>query len=302
MTGGTDQGTSALSSRRRFRDLLAEARCTVQPAVYDPLGGLVVSSLGFRAIGLGGYALGAHLGIPEPMLSLEDVATAARYITLAVDLPLMVDVGAGWGDPAHVTHTIRVIERTGAASVHLEDQLYPKRVHYHKGVEHVIPEAEMVAKVKAAVRARHDPEFAIVARTDAMRTDGFDEGIRRAGAYIDAGADAIMAFPNTEEEAQRTPRELPGVALVYVNSEGNRLERPVPSVNALEHWGWRVVSYPATAVMVTSSAIRDVFSKIRDEGTSGLDPIEMIAVRKGIEDLMGLDAYYALEADTVERD
>lgn len=288
------------SARARFRALVARPGIISQPVVYDALTARIAEDLGFEAIALGGYAMGAHLATSEPLLSLEDVATLTRYVSMASALPVMVDAGAGYGEPVHVMHTVKVLEHAGAASVHMEDQIFPKRVHYHKGVEHVIPVDEMVTKLKAAIRARRDPDFVIVARTDAMRTDGYDEGIRRARAYMDAGADMIMMFPNNESETRQAPKDLPGVPLIYVNSEGNRLNRGVFALQDLESWGWKVASDAITTVNVVARAVREVLTNLRQTGRTGLVQEEMIPVRKFIEDTIGLDRYYALEEATVE--
>jgi 2-methylisocitrate lyase-like PEP mutase family enzyme len=288
--------------RAQFRELIARKGCISQPVVYDAFGARIAEDLGFEAIALGGYAMGAALATSEPLLSLEDVATITRYITLATNLPLMVDAGAGWGEPLHTMHTVRVLEHAGATSVHIEDQIFPKRVHYHKGVEHVIPVDEMTTKLRWAQQGRRDPNFVIVARTDAMRTDGYDEGIRRARAYMDAGADMIMMFPNNEEETKQAPKDLPGVPLIYVNSEGNRLNRGVFSVQQLDEWGWKVASDAITTINVVGKALRDVLSNLKVTGSTGLKQDEMIPIRKFVEDTIKLDRYYQIEEETVEHD
>jgi methylisocitrate lyase len=275
-------------------------RIIVQPAVFDPFTARVAERLGFEAIALGGFAMGAHLATSEPLLSLGDVATLAGQVTLATNLPLMVDAGAGWGDPMHVMHTVRRLERAGAASLHIEDQIFPKRAHYHKGVEHVISVEAMAAKVRAAVQARSDPDFVVVARTDAMRTDGYEEGVRRARACVDAGADMVMLFPNNEMETRQAPKDLPGISLIYVNSEGNRSGRGVYSASELEAWGWRLVYDAITVINVSARAVRDALTKLKRDGRTGLDQSEMIEVRQFVEDASGLDELYQVEAATVE--
>src|SRR5882724_137797 len=163
-----------------FREMLQAPGVLHAPIAYDPLSARIAESVGFRCLDIGGYALGASSCVPEPLLSLEEVLMATRRITAAVSIPVMVDGGAGYGDAVHVIRTVRELERAGAAAVHIEDQVYPKRVHYHKGLEHVIPAEEMCEKIRYAVRARRDPDFVIAARTDAMISDSFAEGIRRA--------------------------------------------------------------------------------------------------------------------------
>lgn len=295
-----DGSTFTTPARARFRELLSRPGIVAQPVIFDPLGARIADEVGFEGLGLGGYAMGAHLASSEPLLSLEDVAAITRRITNVTSLPLMVDAGAGWGEPVHVMHTVRILEQAGAASIHIEDQIFPKRVHYHKGIEHVVDVEAMVAKIKAAVAARRDPNFVVVARTDAMRTDGYDEGIRRAATYVEAGAEVVMLFPNNEDEARRTPRDLPGVPLVYVNSTGNRLGRGVFRVEDLGEWGWKFANDAITSTNVVARAMREFLVTLKTSGEPGVDAEEMIRVRKQIEDTIGLDEYYRIEEETVE--
>src|SRR6202022_2162380 len=209
-----------------FREMLASPGIIHAPIAHDPLTAKIAERVGFRCLDLGVYARAASSCVPEPLRSWEEVMIAPRRITAAVNIPLMVDGGAGFGDPTYVIRTITELERAGAASVHIEDQVYPKRVHYHKGTEHVISAEEMCEKIQYAARARRDPDFVIAARTDAMRTHDYSEGIRRALLYVQAGADMVMIFPNTVKEALQAPRDVPA-PLIYVNSEGNRLNRPI---------------------------------------------------------------------------
>jgi methylisocitrate lyase len=284
-----------------FRELLAGDEVIVQPAVHDAFTARMAESIGFKAVALGGYALGAHLGITEPLLSLQEVADTTAEITRVSPLPVMVDAGAGWGEPLHVMHTVRVLEHAGAASVHIEDQIYPKRAHYHKGQEHILSEEEMVTKIRAAVDARRDADFVIVARTDAMLTDGYEEGIRRARAYYDAGAEMVMMFPNGEDETRRAPRDLEGIPLVYLNATGHRLARGVFAIDQLAQWGWRLVDDGSGTFMAAARAVREVLETLHETGRTGLDEAEMLGVRGQVEEVLGLEKLLELEAATVER-
>jgi methylisocitrate lyase len=256
--------------------------------------------VGIECVGLGGYAVGAHLAVTEPLTSLDEFARIGRSVSLVSKLPFMIDAGAGYGEPLHVMHTMRVIEQSGAAAMHIEDQIYPKRVSYHRAMEHVIPLDEMVAKIKACVAARKDPDFVICARTDTMRTDGYDEGIRRSAALMEAGADMIMIFPNNEEETKRAPKDLPGVPLFYVNSTGNKFGRGVYPAKQLEDWGWRMVSDAISTVNVAARAIRNLMLDLKNTGSSNLDHDEIVKVREDIERTIGLNELYKLEDATVE--
>lgn len=284
----------------RFRELMARPRFIPALGIWDPYTARVAEALGIECVHLGGYQLGAHYVTSEPLLTLTELATTTRYITSAVKIPLIVDAGAGYGEPLHVMRTVKELERAGAAGLHIEDQIYPKRAHYHKGIEHVIPREEMVAKIKAALDARTNPDFFIMARTDAMHTDGYAEGMERANLYLEAGAEMVMIFPDTEEDARRAPREIRG-PLAYTNSEGNRLRRPLFSVQELEQLGYKLSTYPTALLCPVTQEIKRVVTNLLTTGTTGLDREKMIVWRKEVEDLIGLEEYYRIESDTVER-
>jgi len=289
------------SMTTRFRALVARPGLIVSPACFDPLTARIAAGLGFESIALGGYALGSASAISEPLMTMSEVVDAARQITACIDVPLIVDVATGFGDPLHVMRTVREFERAGVAAIHIEDQVFPKRAHYHRDYrEHTVSAEEMVDKVRFACQARQDPDFVIVARTDTMRTDGYDEGIRRARLYAEAGADMVMLFPNTAEEAARAPRDCP-VPLIYVNSSGNRVGRPVYSTQDLERFGYKM-DYDAIGTIIASfQATSAMLRRLKETGLTGLDQAEAIAGRKGIEDTIGMDAHYAVEEQTVER-
>src|SRR3954470_24041244 len=245
------EGALMESMTTRFRGLVARPGLFVAPACFDPLTARIAAGLGFEAIALGGYALCAASVIREPLMTMTEVVDAARRITACIDVPLIVDAATGFGDPLHVMRTVREFERAGVAAIHIEDQVFPKRAHYHRDYrEHTVSAEEMADKVRFACQARTDPDFVIVARTDTMRTDGYDEGIRRARLYAEAGADMVMLFPNTADEAARAPADCP-VPLVYVNSSGNRVGRPVYDTHELERLGYKM-AYDAISVTIAS--------------------------------------------------
>lgn len=284
----------------KFRELMARPDFIPALGIWDPYTARVAESLGIECVHIGGYQLGAHYVTSEPLLTLTELANTTRYVTAAVRIPVIVDAGAGFGEPLHVMRCVKEIERAGAAGLHIEDQIYPKRVHYHKGIEHVIPRDEMVAKIKAALAARTDPNFLIMARTDAMHTNGFAEGVERANLFLEAGADMVMIFPDTMEEARRAPREIKG-PLAYTNSEGNMLRRPLFSVQEFEDLGYKLSTYPTALLCPVTQEIKRVITNLKTRGVTGLDPEQMIVWRKEVEDLIGLEEYYRIESDTVER-
>ncbi|MBI2226256.1 MAG: isocitrate lyase/PEP mutase family protein [Betaproteobacteria bacterium] len=286
-------------ARTKFRELMSGPRFILALGVWDPYTARVAEALGIQCVHIGGYQLGAHFVTSEPLLTLTELATTTRYVTSAVRIPVIVDAGAGFGEPLHVMRTVKELERAGAVCIHIEDQIYPKRVHYHKGIEHVVPREDMVAKIKAAVAARTDPNFVIMGRTDAMKTSGFAEGVERANLYLEAGAEMVMIFPNTVEEARRAPREIKGL-LAYTNSEGNRFGRPLFSAQEFEDMGYKLSTYPTALLCPVTQELKRVITNLTTRGVSGLPQDKMIVWRKEVEDLIGLEEYYKIESNTVE--
>jgi methylisocitrate lyase len=285
----------------QLRRLIARPGLIVAPVCFDPLSARLVEETGFECAALGGYALGSHLAASEPLLTMTEVVEAARRLAAAISIPLIVDAGAGYGDPLHTMRTVRELERAGAAALHVEDQVFPKRAHYHRDYrEHTIPADEMVTKLRYACQARRDPDFVIIARTDTMRTDGYDEGVRRARLYAEAGADMVMLFPNSAEEAARAPRDC-GVPLVYVNSAGNRVGRPVFNTAELEAMGYKAVADAISFIIAAYAGVREALEQLRASGHTGIDAQKAIATRHAIERTIGLEESYRVEEETVER-
>lgn len=289
-----------MSMTAQLRQLLQSEPVVVAPVCYDPLTARLVEALGFKTAYLGGFALGAVTCLTEPLTNMVEMAEHARRIARRIRIPLIIDGDAGFGEPIHTMRAIQEFEWGGVAGTHIEDQFYPKRAHYHKGVEHIIPIEEMAMKIRAAVQARQDKDFLIIARTDAMRTHGYDEGVKRGNAYVEAGADMVMCFPNSVEESRRAPKDI-HAPLAYVNSQGNRLGRPIFSVQEFTDMRWKMVVEAITAPLVAIQALKRTYGQLAREGRTTLDQAEMQAVRKEIEDLIGLEEYYAIEAATVER-
>jgi 2-methylisocitrate lyase-like PEP mutase family enzyme len=290
----------SIPSRIKFRQLMDGPKFIMALGVWDPYTARVAEALGIQCVHLGGYQMGAHCVTSEPLMTLTELAHITRYVTSAVKIPVVVDAGAGFGEPLHVMRTVKELERAGAVCIHIEDQIFPKRAHYHKGIEHVVSRDEMVAKIKAAVAARTDPNFVIMARTDAMKTDGFAEGVERANLYLEAGAEMVMIFPNTEEEARQAPREIKGL-LAYTNSEGNRFGRPLFNVQQFEDMGYKLSTYPTALLCPVTQELKRVITHMVTRGESGLPQDKMILWRKEVEDLIGLEEMYKIESATVER-
>jgi methylisocitrate lyase len=281
-----------------LRELMARPGVIDCPSIFDPISAKIAESLGFKCISLEGSALGIATCQVEAALGLEDFAKAVRSITAVVNIPLIVDAGGGFGEPAHVFNTIRVLEHAGAAGVHIEDQIFPKRFHYFSDSRvDVIPAETMVEKIRCAVEARRDPDFVIIGRTDTVKTHDFNEAVRRANLYWDAGADMAMLFPNTVEEAKCAAKEI-RAPLNYVNAEHGESLRPNFNVAELETMGYKVLYHPSGAILLACKAVRDAFSELKEAGHITMDPKVFSSFRQDIYGLMGLPNYYRIEKET----
>lgn len=199
--------------------------------------------------------------------------------------------------------TVREFIAAGVAGIHIEDQLYPKRAHYHTYVVHTVPVADFVSKIRFACRQRDrsDPDFVIIARSDTCREFGLDEAMSRVNAAAEAGADLGLVFPRNRDEAEAAPR-LARVPLLWVQSRGNRDGRPVLPLGELRTMGYRGCIDAQILLGAGMAAMKKALAEIVETGSyTGLDAAGFTALRKEIEDLIGLDAYYRIEAETVER-
>jgi 2-methylisocitrate lyase-like PEP mutase family enzyme len=273
------------------------------PSVYDPLGARLVEQTGFEAAYVGGYVTGASQAIAEPLLTMTEQVNVAKAVAASIDIPMVADAGAGFGEPLHAMRTIREFIRAGIAGVHLEDQFFPKRAHYHKYRVHSVPTAEFVTKVRFACRARDeaDPDFVIIARTDTCREFGLDEASGRINRAADVGADLGLLFPRNLAEAEKAPK-LCKLPLVYVMSRGNRDGRPIFTCKDLEQMGYVACIDAQVVLLPAFVAQQNMLKELRATGGfTQLTEAEMVRARKDVEDLIRLEDYYAIEAETVER-
>lgn len=287
---------------RRLRELIKAGEFLHMPSVYDPLGGLLVQSSGFKAAFVGGYVSGAALAISEPLLSMTEQVALAGAVAQAIEVPLIADAGAGWGDALHTMRTVREFSKAGVSGVHLEDQLFPKRAHYHKYVAHVTPVEEYVEKIQYACRERDrvDPDFVVIARTDSCRFFGVEEAAKRINAAAEVGADMGLFFPRDPEEAARGP-QLAKVPLIYVQSLGNRDGRPTFSRQDLQSMGYAGCIEAQFAMLYAFDAMRKALKALATDGRyDGMTQAEYVAARQAIEDIIGLDEFYEIEESTVE--
>lgn len=288
----------------RLRELIASGRFLYMPSAATPLEGKLAEAAGCPLVYTGGYVTGASRAITEPLLTMDEQVRVAGEVARAVAVPLIADAGAGFGEPLHTMRTVREFATAGVSGVHIEDQLYPKRAHYHGYQVHAIARDAFVAKIRYACRQRDetDPDFVIIARSDTCREFGLDEAIGRINAAAEVGADLGLVFPRNRAEAEAAPR-LAKVPLVWVQSRGNRDGRPILPLGELEAMGYRGCIDAQILLGAAFHFVQRALAEIIATGTySGIGDADFTALRKQIEDLIGLDAYYRIEAETVEPD
>jgi methylisocitrate lyase len=262
-----DQPTSSSmdSPGKRFRQALARENPLQIVGTISPLSALLAEEAGFNAIYLSGAGVAnASHALPDIGIThLEDVVEDARRITAACSLPLLVDIDTGWGTDASMDRAIRELERVGVAGVHLEDQVFAKRCGHLPGKQLVETE-EMVARIKAAVAARRDRDFVIMARTDAAAVEGLESAIARAKRYVEAGADMIFAEALVSLDQYSTFTGAVGVPVLANLTEFGKT--PLLSLDQLRAAGVRLVLYPLTAFRAMNYAAKKTYETIRRDG------------------------------------
>jgi len=290
---------TTISRAARLRRLLDENRAIPIVGAYDALTARLVERAGFRAVYVGGYALSAtQLGLPDVgLLTMTEMLDSVRRICGAVDVPVIADGDTGYGNHLNTDRLVRELERAGAAGVHLEDQAFPKRCGHMDGKRLDAIQA-MADKVSAAAAARTDPDFLIVARTDAIAVEGFEAALERAERFRQAGADVLFVeAPTSAEQIAEIPRRLRAPAWFNASWDG---KSPLPSLKELEAMGYRLVVYPDT-VFAATRAVTRLLERIRDTGSYGdaqaLTGFAEFNDLAGLSRVAQLDRRYGRDAD-----
>ncbi len=252
-----------MSNATRLRQMLNGSEMVVAPFIFDAFQARIAQSAGFQAIYMTGFGTAAARGFPDVgLLTMAEMVQNVRYIANAVDLPLVCDADTGYGNPVNVYRTVREYESAGASALHIEDQVWPKRCGFLAGKQ-VIPMNEMVPKVKAACDARRSADFVIIARTDALAVNGWDDVITRARAYREAGADLLFVDGiKTLDDIKRYTQELGDLPLLY---NGQLL--PVPEI---QKFGFKLTIYSAT-LMAAYIQMRDAMHELKTTGSIAKD-------------------------------
>lgn len=246
----------------RLRELIADQAVTCVPGVYDALSARLAEAGGASAVYMTGFGVAAsRLGRPDVgLLTMSEMVSQAAAIAGAVDVPLIADADTGYGNPVNVIRTVQEYEQAGVAGIQLEDQDWPKKCG-HMADKTVIPADEMARKIEAAAAARENPDTVIIARTDALAPIGYDEAIRRARLYRDAGADLLFVEAlRSEEQMAEARRDLGGSDLLFNWVEGGK--SPTPSPDQLQKLGYAIAIYPISGLLSATRALQETYSNI----------------------------------------
>ena len=277
----------------RVHRLLQERKTLVFPGVSDALGAKLVEQAGFPLTFISGYSVSAtQLGLPDfGYLTQTEMVAVAKRVCGAVTIPVIIDADTGYGNALNVIRTVRELIDVGAAGMFLEDQVWPKRCGHMKG-KRVIPTAEHVQKIRAAVDARAGHDFFIVARTDARQVNGLEDAIHRCQQYKAAGADALFVeAPRSREELATLAKTLPP-PLVANMLEGG--VTPLLTKAELEQIGLQLIVCPLTALYASAKAMRDMFHLIKTAGTTR-DALDQLLPFQQFHEVIRLDDYYTLD-------
>jgi methylisocitrate lyase len=254
---------------------------------------------GFKAVYMSGGSLGWYKCVTEANITLPEMAQVAVDMRAACALPIILDAGGGWGDPMHVHRTIRLTQAAGFEAIEIEDQLLPRRVEHHVGIEHLVPTEFMVEKIKEALAARTDPDLLIVARTNARRLYGLDEALRRGEAFKQAGADMLFVFTRNAEEMRTVGERLPPPLMTFAPADG--FAEFALSQRELAGLGFRIAASSGTAFAAMVKAVRQSYQCLA-QGT--IDPfIGKGNVEKEMKAAMattGLDRLLEIERRTMK--
>ena len=288
------------SPRRELHNMLVPGAALLLPGVANALAARVVADQGFAAAYVTGAGIAnTFVGVPDiGLVTVSELAAHVAAIREAFPGPLVVDADTGFGNAVNVVRTVQLLERAGADALQIEDQVFPKRCGHFAGKE-VIPAAEMVAKIKAAVDTRRDPDLLIIARTDAIAPEGFAAALERAAAYREVGADVtFVEAPTSMEEIAEIPRRLPWPQLINIVIGGRTPELP----NAkLKEVGYAGVIYANLALQSALKGMQAALGELRRRGHIG-DALNLIADFSERQRLVHKDEFDALERKYIAKD
>jgi 2-methylisocitrate lyase-like PEP mutase family enzyme len=295
-----DRAMTSRSPRRELHNMLVPGAALLLPGVANALAARVVADQGFTAAYVTGAGIAnTFVGVPDiGLVTVSELAAHVAAIREAFPGPLVVDADTGFGNVVNVVRTMQLLERAGADALQIEDQVFPKRCGHFAGKE-VIPAAEMVAKIKAAVDTRRDPDLLIIARTDAIAPEGFAAALERAAAYREAGADVtFVEAPTSIEEIAEIPRRLPWPQLINIVIGGRTPELPNAKLKEL---GYAGVIYANLALQSALKGMQAALGELRRKGHIG-DALNLIADFSERQRLVHKDEFDALERKYIAKE
>ncbi|HCT41630.1 MAG: methylisocitrate lyase [Moraxellaceae bacterium] len=281
--------TAKLTAGARFRQAIATEKPLQVMGTVNAYAAMMATQVGYRAIYLSGAGVANYsYGLPDlGITSLDDVLTDVRRITAMVETPLLVDIDTGWGGAFNIARTIKEMTKAGAAAVHIEDQVAQKRCG-HRPNKEIVPVDEMVDRVKAAVDAKTDESFVVMARTDSLQKEGLNGVIDRIGAYVDAGADAIFAEAMTDITMYRKVCDAVNVPVLANITEFG--DTPYYTTQELGEQGIAMVLYPLSATRAMQKAALAVYEAVRKEGTQ-VNVLDLMQKRKELYEFLNYHSY-----------
>ena len=273
-----------MKTTTKLRQLLKSDSLIVAPFILNAFHAKIAESVGLNAVYMTGSGTSAERGFPDVgLLTMTEMVSNAKYIAGAVDIPVICDADTGYGNPLNVQRTIREYEAAGVAGVHIEDQLFPKKCGFFAGKQ-VIPLEEAVQKIKAALDARVDPDFVIIARCDAYAVTGWEDTIERCNAYMEAGADLVFVDGiKSQEDIANYARDMADLPRMYNGDLANTKQ--------MDDLGYKIMICGSTIWLIYKQ-LKDAFTELMEEGA--VNP-ERFGTRWDVAGLMGLDAVYELE-------
>lgn len=284
-----------MTPRQALKQLLKRNKLLVAPGCFDGLSARLVQEAGFEAAYLSGGAVARSMGIPDiGLVTMSESIERAVQVVSAINIPIIADADTGYGNAVNLVRSVREFERAGVAAIHIEDQITPKRCGHLDGKE-VISLAEMELKLKAALAARSDPDFCIIARTDARGVNGFEDAVNRANAFAKLGVDAVFfEAPQSEDELAEIPKRVPHVPLLVNVFKGGKT--PMLPMERLEKMGYRIAIYPSETQRAAIHAMRTALSTLKREGsTESIDAA--LTTFKDRDKVVGLDDWNKLERE-----
>jgi 2-methylisocitrate lyase-like PEP mutase family enzyme len=282
-----------MNVRQTLKKLLKRNELLVAPGCFDGLSARLVQEAGFEAAYLSGGAVARSMGIPDiGLVTMSESIERAAQVVSAIQIPVIADADTGYGNAVNLVRSVREFERIGVAAIHIEDQITPKRCGHLDGKE-VISRAEMEMKLKAALDTRTDPDFCIIARTDARGVHGLEDAIARAQAFAKLGVDAIFVeAPQSESELAEIPRRVPGVPLLVNVFKGGKT--PMLPTERLQQMGYRIAIYPSETQRAAIHAMRTALATLKHAGTTKSIDASLTTFKER-DKVVGLDDWQKIE-------